>query len=800
MGAGHDAARLLEAVQHVDERGRVGGGHLRSLRQAAERVLGRGDLGRQPPRHAPHARDHPRQPRPGPRREAGRRAAADAAALVDMLDGLEQAGRVVASAHVATSGACGVRLTLLARILGALVPGEAGPRVTRLVTGVPGLASAAPVAALAALAGEVRHHPEWDAWRAGSAPTPPALAARLHDFLRRWGHRGLSEGELRAASWEDDPAPLVAALRARADSPRPPGFRARAAEQLGRADEHALLARLGPLRSFLLRRTLAGAREWVGRREATKSLAIALVRHGRQLARAAAALLVARGVLAGEDDVFFLTASELRAALLGTPPPAANPRRRRWERAGALPAPREVDFDAPEAGPAPGGELTGLGVSAGVGVGPARVVRPGETARLEAGEVLVAPVLDAALGPLLASAAGAVAEMGGLLSHGAVVARELGVPCVVDVRDATQRLRTGERILVDGGSGRVRPWPADGGGEDGRGLPAIAPVDPGAEDFPPLEDHPLARESVYFNFLDPESGLGIVCSLGRKPGGRGEAVLAVRLPDGKLLFGLEWGERARIHSTRAESEGGLVVGGLAGGWRPARLVAETRLAEHDPGSFPPGPISLLLAPRTVEVRIDLAFRATTPAVDLCAIVDDETRRRLEPLGAHHVEQSGWAEGEVVVDGRRFRFTGTGSRDHSFGRRDWDAADHWGLFTMRLGDDLAVHALAVCVRGRMVEGGFLWREGRLERVTRVEHAWEDVEGRPRAVDLEISTEAGPPLHVRGTVLSTVSVPVQPERRLRRHLAGRPWRLVLDESFTRYEGAGRTGFGIAERARR
>ena len=55
-------------------------------------------------------------------------------------------------------------------------------------------------------------------------------------------------------------------------------------------------------------------------------------------------------------------------------------------------------------------------------------------------------------------------------------------------------------------------------------------------------------------------------------------------------------------------------------------------------------------------------------------------------------------------------------------------------------------------------------------------------------------------VRGTMLSTVSIPVQPERRPWRHLAGRPWRLILDESFTRYEGAGRTGFGIAERARR
>jgi phosphohistidine swiveling domain-containing protein len=426
-------------------------------------------------------------------------------------------------------------------------------------------------------------------------------------------------------------------------------------------------------------------------------------------------------------------------------------------------------------------------------VGPARVLRPGEAARLEPGEVLVAPVLDAGLGPLLASAAGAVTEIGGLLSHGAVVSRELGVPCVVDVKDATRRIRSGERIVVDGGSGRVRRWAA-GGEEAGRDLSSpIRPVDPAEENFPPLEDHPLARESVYFNLLDPDAGLGIVCSLGRKRGGRGEAILGLRLPDGRLLFGLELGAGRR-------DEGALTLGGLAAGWRPPRLRAETRLAEHDAESFPPGPLKVLLAPRTVEVRIDLSFHPTTPAVDLCAIVDEEARRHLEPLGAHHVEQSGRAAGEVVVGGRRYRFAGTGSRDHSFGRRDWDAADHWGLFTMRLGEDIALHALAVCVRGRMVEGGFLWREGRLERVTRLEHVWEEEGGRPHAVGLEVSTDAGPPLHVWGTVLSTLSVPVQPARRLLRHLAGRPWRLILDESFTRYEGAGRTGFGIAERARR
>jgi len=725
------------------------------------------------------------------------------AELLAMLDGLDRAGAIVAPAHVATSGACGVRLALLGRLLDALVPGDAAPRVNRLVTGLPGLESAAPVEALETLAAEVRAQPEWIAWLAQPAvdaaaawrrhEAPAGLGPRLDEFLRRWGHRGVSEGELRAASWEDDPAPLLAALGARAASPRPPGFRARAAEQLGRADESALLARLGPLRAALLRRTISGAREWVTRREATKSLAIAMVDHGRDLVRAAGRRLAAAGALASEDDVFFLTGDELRAALRGSAPsPAAVPRRRRrWERAAALPAPREVDLDAAEAAPAGEGALAGLGVSAGVGVGPARVVFPGEVARLEPGEVLVAPVLDAALGPLLASAAGAVAEMGGLLSHGAVVARELGVPCVVDVKDATRRIRSGERVLVDGGSGRVEPWP-DAPGRDAGSRP-LRPVDLAGEEFPPLEPHPLARESVYFNLFDPESGLGIVCSLGRKSRGRGEAILAVRLPDGRLLFGLE------LQDGRRES-GGLVVGGLAAGWSPARLRAETRLAEHELDAFPPGPLVVLLAPRTVEARIDLAFEATTPAVDLSASMDEQTRRRLEALGANHVEQSGRAVGEVTIGGRRFAFRGTGSRDHSFGRRDWDAADHWGLFTMRLGEDLALHALALCVRGRMVEGGFLWREGRLERVTRVEHVWETDGDRPRAVAIEVSTDAGPPLHVRGTVISTVSVPVQPERRLGRHLAGRPWRLVLDESFTRYEGAGRTGFGIAERARR
>jgi hypothetical protein len=226
------------------------------------------------------------------------------------------------------------------------------------------------------------------------------------------------------------------------------------------------------------------------------------------------------------------------------------------------------------------------------------------------------------------------------------------------------------------------------------------------------------------------------------------------------------------------------------------LRAATRLSSHEASAFPPPPLPLVLAPRTVAAGVDLAFTPTTPAVDLCAGLPGDVLLSLGPLGAHHVEQSGTWQGTVSVDGRTFALSGTGSRDHSWGLRDWDAADHWRLFTVRLGDDLAVHALSVSVRGRLVEGGFVWRDGRAQRVTRVRCAPRREGAALRAFELEVAVAAGPPVRLTGTVWRSLTVPVQVERRPWRHLAGRPYRLLLQENFTRYEGAGRTGYGMAE----
>jgi rifampicin phosphotransferase len=731
--------------------------------------------------------------------------AASAARLAGMWRAFVDAGRAIGSVHIATSGSSAVRLALLGRLVDRWVPGDPTDLVNRLVAGLPGVASASPAMALEAVAVEARGRGDWLAWlheqsaaeaaaAFGRGDGPQDLVRRIRGFLEAFGHRAVSEGELAALSWQDDPTPLFAALRPLLGSKRSAGFGHCSRGEARVADEDAILHRLPPVRRAVFAWVMIGAQDWVRERERTKSAAVALVEHARRLARASGRRLVHSGALRRQEDVLFLHLSELIAGLEGTKLPlaAVERRRRRHEREGALPAPREVDLSA-DAAPAmdASGSLSGIGVSGGMGAGPARILRPGDTPTIEPGEVLVASVLDAALGPLLASAAGAVAEIGGMLSHGSVVARELGVPCVVDVRDATRRIPSGTRLLVDGGSGRVTVLSEDADGAPTtqgieRAFVEAAPEDGGLHAH---DNHPLARESVYFTAQDERSGLRLIATLGLRRGIAGEALVAMALPEGPVLFGLD---RAAAHV----EDGGFRVGGFSTAWRPVALRFEGGLARHEAEAFPPGPIPLLLSPRTVEVSLDLTFTPSTPPIDFCEVLTDEQRRQVEALGHHHVEQAGRWTGTARIDARTSVLDGSGGRDHSWGLRDWAALDHSRLFTARFGEDLALHALAVSVRGRRVEGGFLWRDRSAEILRRVEWAPLHSGGRLTSFELEVTTALGERLLLHGTVEAAIPVPVEVERRPRRLLMGRPWALLLHEGFTRYEMAGRTGVGMVE----
>jgi rifampicin phosphotransferase len=734
---------------------------------------------------------------------AERVAAADAATLVAMMDVVADAGRRIAATHVNTSGASAVAMALLERLIALDGRGDPRERTARLLAGLDDVESVAPAIALETLAARARDEDDWREWLTREASTvaadfavgrgPTGLVRELTAFLVRFGHRGLSEGDVSARAWDEDPTPVLASLRVLLGSARSPGFGPRARAEVRRADEEALLCRAGLGVRPLARWLMAAAQTWVRRREHTKSLAVATVRHARRVLQAATAVLVLARRLPDAALADFLTFDEIRNGLLGASLPVAEARRRkrRHEAESRLPAPREVDLSkSAESSPGPvaDGSLRGIGVSPGLAVGRARVATGG-IPDLEPGEILVAPVLDAAMAPLLATAAGAVVEIGGILSHGSVVAREMGVPCVVDVREATQRIKTGETIIVDGGSGLVRRVLEEEADSSRPVFPSARPVDDTAVGLHPLEDHAQARESVYLNMRDPARGLAIVFSMGVRPGGRGEALITLSLPDDRVLFGFARG-RAQV------DDDGFGVGGFRLSWRPLRLEIDADVAPHEATAFPPGPVPLLLMPRTGHLRGALTFEPTTSAIDFCETLPEEAREWLRPLGSHHVEQSGRWRGDLDLDGATLPFAGRGSRDHSWGRRDWEAADHWRLFMAPIDDRLAAHALVVSSRGRLVSGGIIWRDGEAELVSRVEYAARrDARGRVVDFELELITPRGP-ARLLGRVEQTVSIPVQPELRLWRHLAGRPYRLVLHENFTRYEMDGVVGHGMAE----
>jgi pyruvate,water dikinase len=171
----------------------------------------------------------------------------------------------------------------------------------------------------------------------------------------------------------------------------------------------------------------------------------------------------ARTPAAGSDAAFFLRLTEVHAYLDGELTdvvPLVAARRADFARDLARPDPPPVFVGTPPpvlSVRAPDGDaLTGVAASPGCVVGTVRMLRdPTEGGALRPGEVLVAPVADVGWTPLFLMAAAVVTELGGALSHAALVAREYGVPAVVNVAGATRALATGDKVRVDGDRGLV---------------------------------------------------------------------------------------------------------------------------------------------------------------------------------------------------------------------------------------------------------------------------------------------------------------------------------------------------------
>lgn len=311
-----------------------------------------------------------------------------------------------------------------------------------------------------------------DRYLAGTLP--PVAQQVIGEFLANYGMRGLAEIDFGRPRWRENPTQVLQMIQSylRIENPdqAPDAVFARgevAAQQVIRElVAFALKQRFGSWRAVMVYALAHRMRALAGLRESPKFYIMNLFDIVRRGLLQSGEELVVQGVFTQADDLMFLHLTELKALAAGEPVDWQalvaerrahyNREKRRNQIPRLLLGDGRAFYEGMRAtGAERDGVITGSPVSPGVVEGIVHVVFDPHTAQLTPGEILVCPGTDPAWTPLFLAAGGLVMEVGGLMTHGSVVAREYGIPAVVGVHQATSRLKTGQRIRVDGSSGEI---------------------------------------------------------------------------------------------------------------------------------------------------------------------------------------------------------------------------------------------------------------------------------------------------------------------------------------------------------
>jgi phosphohistidine swiveling domain-containing protein len=288
----------------------------------------------------------------------------------------------------------------------------------------------------------------------------------LESFLDDYGYYGIGTGECFVQSWREDAAMLHRTIDNLSSIDAPP--RDRQSLQARHANDalSTLQMTMAPRDYLRLRRALTQVEHATAWREEAKACTLQAVDCMRAVVRRMGRLLREQDRLDTEDDAFFFTVDELAEAPFGNMRTIATWRRARaqyYEKldipinfVGPPPAQRAQTPRHVRAESGPDAPLRGTGASAGTAEGIARVILdPRNMGVFNSGDILVCRVTDPSWTPLFALCSGIVADVGGILSHGAVIARELNIPCVVNSGVGTSRISDGSKIRIDGSSGEI---------------------------------------------------------------------------------------------------------------------------------------------------------------------------------------------------------------------------------------------------------------------------------------------------------------------------------------------------------
>jgi len=292
----------------------------------------------------------------------------------------------------------------------------------------------------------------------------------IHAFLDKYGMRCAGEIDITRTRWSERPSALVPLILTNIKN-----FEAGAGHrrfEQGRQEalkkELELLEKLrqlpgGEQKAEETKQLIDLIRNFAGYREYPKYTVVSRYFVYKQALLKEAARLVRLNVIREEEDIYYLTLEELREAVLTSKLDyqVIDHQKEEYKLFQKLTPPRVITSDG-EIGAGkykredlPAEALVGLAVSSGIIEGRARVILNMEDADIEEGDILVTTFTDPSWTPLFVSIKGLVTEVGGLMTHGAVIAREYGLPAVVGVENATKLIKDGQRIRVNGTDGYV---------------------------------------------------------------------------------------------------------------------------------------------------------------------------------------------------------------------------------------------------------------------------------------------------------------------------------------------------------
>jgi rifampicin phosphotransferase len=341
-----------------------------------------------------------------------------------------------------------------------------------LLRRVGGVVSVQPAIELAKLSRKILADPETAAWfihadnstiLCDTETTRDWLRSDLEAYIDRWGFRFSGELMLTVASFQEDPSPLIDMLKAHVKT----AVANRTSEETTLADAPALH------KTPLVRLVLRATQKAIQLRERARSKQALLYTRCRRIALAIGKRLTASGTLTAPDDIFFLTYQELDELLSGLAmfggiaAETIASRKRAHHAASRSVAPdtfrmKEGEYRNAEI-PEKSGYSTAASALAGTGVCGGKVTSRAavlaglsDAHLLQAGDILVTRQTDPGWAPVFSLIRGLVIERGGMLSHGAIIAREFGLPCIVGVRDAAARIPHGCTVSMDGDRGHVQ--------------------------------------------------------------------------------------------------------------------------------------------------------------------------------------------------------------------------------------------------------------------------------------------------------------------------------------------------------